>query len=212
MDRANAEVGLMSSARVSRAVTTLSMTAALIFVTVIVVGSSRAAFVSSTTNASNAVRVPVVELAHSPASLIFDLSNVGPGVTYQRCVTVNYIGDAEELGEVAVWGEVAGGHVDLGTYLDFKLERVGPGACGAAADGQPVWTYADEESPSVPGGSIAQFLSSYDSVASLSTKWIPQAGQPTSQQQFRLSVVVADDPDAQARAAWFRLFWRVVGT
>ncbi len=97
--------------------------ASLAFVGVLVMNSSRAAFVDTTDNATNTFTAGDVVLSDDDAgSVMFDIANLAPGDARTRCITVTYNGSL--VADIRMYATVGGN--GLAGFLDTRIE-VGTG-------------------------------------------------------------------------------------
>lgn len=180
----------------NRLVTLVATVVSFIFVTFLVVGSSRAAFSADTTSGDNLVSAASVALTHEHrSSSTFSIEGIVPGVTRTHCVEVTYAGTAEDLEPVTLTGTLDPLDNGLENFLDVTIERIS-GECGAAGTVTEV----------LATSSFASFLA--DAAATpLGTGWTPDGNGSSA--MFRFSFDVADDNAAQGRAVTFDLTWEV---
>ncbi|NLA34387.1 MAG: hypothetical protein GX868_01720 [Actinobacteria bacterium] len=180
----------------NRLVTVVATVVSFIFVTFLVVGSSRAAFGASTTSDDNRVSAAEVALSHEHRSAVsLSIAGIVPGVTRTHCVDVTYDGTAEDLSPVTLSGVVDAVDRGLEDYLDVTIERIS-GDC--SAPGTVIEVLARS--------SFATFLDD-TATTPMSTAWTPDGDGESS--VFRFSFDVADDNDAQGKAVTFDLTWEV---
>ena len=109
----------------------LAVVASLGFVSVLVVTSSRAAFVDTTDNATNSFSAGDVVLSDDDTgSVLFNVNNLAPGDSRTRCIAVTYTGSL--TADVHLYGTVGGS--GLAQYLDVDID-VGSGGDFASCTG-----------------------------------------------------------------------------
>jgi hypothetical protein len=167
-----------------------------VLIALLVVTSSRAAFVAQTDNTANQVSTAAITLTDndSGTAMFVNVTDLAPGTPVERCIEVTYTGTADPLPVLLYAPSAPTG--TLAPYLDLTVE-IGPdngaayGSCtGFTADG------------TVYSGTLANLPGSY--AAGLST-WDPAAGPETKTFRFRLSV--QNDPAAAGRTTTFGFSW-----
>ncbi len=171
---------------------------ALLLVVFLVLSVSRAAFVSTTDNASNSVSTGSLSLTDddSGTAMFSSVTGLVPLNTVTRCIQIDYAGS---INPVPVLLYASGAPTGtLGTYLDLTIE-IGPTnadaffSCASFAASSTLYT-----------GTLAGFASTYDSYANGLTTWDP-AG--TDARTFRVTVTVQDNPLAAGLTAGWGLTW-----
>jgi hypothetical protein len=174
---------------------------AFVLVALLVVTSSRAAFVAQTDNTTNQVSSAGITLADDDAgTAMFDgVTGLVPGTDVDRCITVTYTGTADPLPVVLYASSAPTGN--LAAYLDLTVD-VAP-ATGAAAGscagfpGSPTNVYT---------GTLSGFAAAYTSFATgRNTTWDPSAGPEA--RTFRFRVAVQSSAAAQNQSVGFGFTW-----
>jgi hypothetical protein len=188
--------------RTALAVQLAAVVLAFVLISVLVVTSSRAAFVAQTGNGGNQVSSAGIRLGDDDSgTAMFD--NVGglvPGTDVDRCITVTYTGTADPL-PVMLYADAAptGG---LAQYLDLTID-VAP-ATGVAA---PSCSGFPATPTNVYTGTLSDFAANYTSFASgRSTTWDPSTTSPEAR-TFRFRVAVKSDAAAQNQTTTFGFTW-----
>ncbi len=184
----------------ARSVTGLAMVSALacsmLFVTFLVVSTSRGAFADTTDNTANSVSAGSVTLVDDDSgSVLFNASGMAPLDTVSRCVVVTYNGDLTPSAALQLYrsGVVTGTGLDQ--YLDLTVE-VGSGG-----------TYSDctgftPSSTLTTGATLQTFAATYQAYASaLSTGWTPTGAAQA--RTFRFTLALQDNNAAQGLNATF---------
>jgi hypothetical protein len=172
-------------------------------VALLVVSSSRAAFVDQNENTLNQLTGGEVELSDndSGTALFTSEDGLAPGETVQRCIRVTYQGNVDPV-PVKLYAASTSGA--LAPYLDLAIE-IGPdsgSAFGSCAGFAPTGT--------VYSGTLAGFGSSATDFASGRTTWDP-AG-PDETRTFRFSLTLGTDPAASGASASFGFTWEARAT
>lgn len=109
----------------------LALLASLGFVSVLVVTSTRAAFLDTTDNSPNTFAAGDVVLNDDDAgSVMFSVANLAPGASRTRCIEVTYTGSLDA--DVRMYGTAGG--TGLADYLDVSVE-IGTGGNFASCAG-----------------------------------------------------------------------------
>lgn len=171
-----------------------------LFVTFLVVSTSRGAFSDTTDNTGNTVSAGTVTLVDDDsASVLFNLSGMAPTDSATECIVVTYNGDLTPASAVQLYrsGVITGTGLDQ--YLDLVVE-VGTGG-----------TYSDctgftPSSTIFTGSTLQGFASTHQAYASaLDTGWTPTgAGQART---FRFTISLQDNNAAQGLNATFGFSW-----
>lgn len=186
-----ADTAAMTLARVA------ALAASVIFVSFLVVGSSRAAFSGSTSNPGNDLSSGSVTLTDDDAgTALFTIAGMVPGTASSRCITVTYTGDVSLTSPVALYttNQTAS---DLDPYVFFVIET-GSGATdrncsGFVADG------------TIYSATLDGFTTRTDYASGVDSGWIPTATGQSD--QYRISVTLQDDNAAQAKSSVFDITW-----
>jgi hypothetical protein len=156
---------------------------AFILVALLVVTSSRAAFVAQSDNATNQVSSATVQLTDNDnATAMFNaVTGLIPGQVIDRCIDVTYTGTVDPT---AVRLSIAGAPPGtLGTYLDLQIDYAPDtadayGSC-ASFPATPTAAY---------NGTLAAFATAHTGYANGVTTWDPAGGPDTRTFRFRISV------------------------
>jgi hypothetical protein len=167
-------------------------------VAVLVVTSSRAAFVAQTDNTVNTVSTAAIALTDndSGTAMFANVTGLAPGTTVDRCIDVTYSGTIDPLPVVLYASSTPTG--TLAPYLNLTVE-VGPdttaayGDCTGFTAGSTVYT-----------GTLQSFAAA-DSYPTGLTTWDPTTGPDTRTFRFRLAV--QNDPAAQGLTTTFGFSW-----
>lgn len=172
----------------------LAVLASLGFVSILVVTSSRAAFVDTTDNATNTFAAGDVVLDDDDAGgVAFNVANMAPGDSRTRCIAVTYTGSL--TADVHLYGTVGG--MGLADYLDVDV-AIGTGGSFASCTGFSATS-------TLFTGTLADFGSTHTDYAS-GLGGLNGATDPTSR-TYRITVTLQDDNAAQARSATAGFTW-----
>lgn len=184
----------------NRLVKIVSFAVSLLFVTFLVVGSSRAAFSDTTDNTANSISASSIQLVDDDSgSAMFTATGMKPGDTLTKCIQVTYNGDITPATPIKLYRNAAFTGTGLEDYLDLVIE-IGTGGSSASCVGfTPSSTLST-------GSRLADFESTYTNYASaLSTAWTPTgAGQART---FRFSLALQDNNAAQGLNSTFGFTW-----
>lgn len=172
----------------------LAVVASLGFVSVLVVTSSRAAFVDTTDNATNTFSAGDVVLNDDDTgSVLFNVNNLAPGDSRTRCIAVTYSGSL--TADVHLFGTVGGN--GLADYLDLDIE-VGTGGNFASCAGFVASSTLFDDELDAFGAAHTDFVSGLGGNAG--------ATDPTTR-TYRITVALQDDNAAQGRSATAGFTW-----
>ena len=172
----------------------LAVVASLGFVSILVVTSSRAAFVDTTDNATNTFSAGDVVLDDDDAGgVAFNVANMAPGDSRTRCIEVTYTGSL--TADVHLYGTVGG--TGLADYLDVDV-AIGTGGSFASCTGFSATS-------TLFTGTLADFGSMHTDYAS-GLGGLNGATDPTSR-TYRITVTLQDENAAQARSATAGFTW-----
>lgn len=172
----------------------LAVLASLGFVSILVVTSSRAAFVDTTDNATNTFSAGDVVLDDDDAGgVAFNVANMAPGDSRTRCIEVTYTGSL--TADVHLYGTVGG--TGLADYLDVNV-AIGTGGSFASCTGFSATS-------TLFTGTLADFGATHTDYAS-GLGGLNGATDPTSR-TYRITVTLQDDNAAQARSATAGFTW-----
>ena len=185
----------------SRVVQLAAFALSFILVALLVVTSSRAAFVAQNDNTANTVTSAEVDLTDNDGStaMFSGLPALMPGTTLDRCIQVSYTGSVDPTAvKLYIASALPAG--DLSDYLDLTIE-VG------AATGQAFRSCTGFASTAtLYSGDLLDFATAYPSYAtSLATTWDPTAtGEART---FHFAVSVQNVPAAEGRTTTFGFSW-----
>lgn len=176
----------------------LAMMASLGFVSVLVMTSSRAAFVDTTDNTSNQFSAGTVVLNDDDAgSVLFNVNNLAPTDNRTNCITVSYTGSL--AADVHLYGAASG---SLAQYLDVVID-VGTGGsynnCAGFSSGTTLYT-----------GTLANFAATRTDFVNGLAGW-NGATNPSSR-TYRISVTLQDNNAAQGLSATADFTWEAQNT
>ena len=176
----------------------VAMVASLGFVSVLVMTSSRAAFVDSTDNTSNQFSAGTVELTDDDAgSVLFNVNNLAPTETRTNCITVSYTGSL--AANVHMYGAASGA---LAPFLTLVVE-VGTGGsyanCSGFSSGSTLYN-----------GTLSNFAATRTNFTNGLAGW-NGATNPSSR-TYRLSVTLQDNNAAQGLSASADFTWEAQNT
>lgn len=171
-----------------------------LFVTFLVVSTSRGAFSDTTDNATNTVSAGTVTLVDDDSgSVLFNVTGMAPTDSATNCIVVTYNGDLTPGSAVQLYRSAAITGTGLDQYLDLVVE-VGTGG-----------TYSDctgftPSSTLFTGSTLQGFATTHQAYASaLDTGWSPTgAGQART---FRFTITLQDNNAAQGLNATFGFTW-----
>jgi hypothetical protein len=158
------------------------MALAFILIALLVVTSSRAAFVAQSDNVANSVSTPSILLSDNDTTAMFSVPALIPGQVEDRCINVTYAGTADPT-RVSLFsaGTPTG---TLAPYLDLRIEyapdtRDAFGSCTSFPEtGTDVYS----------SGTLANFAGTRTTHLNSLTMWDPPAGTQTMTFRFRISV------------------------
>ena len=176
----------------------IAMVASLGFVSVLVMTSSRAAFVDTTDNTSNQFSAGTVVLNDDDAgSVLFNVNNLAPTENRTNCITVSYTGSL--AANVHLYGAASG---SLAQYLDVVID-VGTGGsynnCAGFTSGGTLYT-----------GTLANFAATRTNFANGLAGW-NGATNPSSR-TYRIAVTLQDNNAAQGLSATADFTWEAQNT
>ena len=155
---------------------------AFILVSLLIVTSSRAAFVAQNDNSTNQVTSAAIALTDndSGTAMFAGVTGLMPGTDVDRCIDVTYTGTVDPT---AVLLYISGAPTGtLSPYLNLTID-VGVDT----ADAFRTCT-AFVSSATVYSGTLADFATNYAGFATGSTTWNPGVGPETRTFRFRLAV------------------------
>ena len=172
---------------------------AFILVALLVVTSSRQAFVAQNDNIANQVSSATVDLADNDAStaMFANVTGLIPGTNVDRCIDVTYTGSVDPTAVLLYASGAPTG--TLAPYLDLTID-VGadtPDAfrtCTSFVSTGTVYT-----------GTLAAFATGHAGYATGVTTWDPSASPET--RTFRLRLSVQDTSAAEGLTSTFGFSW-----
>jgi hypothetical protein len=170
-----------------------------ILIALLVVTSSRAAFVAQNDNTSNQVTAASVDLADndSGTAMFNNVTGLMPGTNVDRCIDVTYTGSVDPTAVLLyVTGAPTG---TLAPYLDLTID-IG----NDTAD--PFRTCTSFVSTStLYSGTLSDFATAHPDYAGGLSTWDP-AGSPETK-TFRFRLAVQDDAAAEGLTSTFGFSW-----
>lgn len=171
-----------------------------ILVAILVVTSSRAAFVAQNDNTTNQVTAAAIDLADndSTTAMFPDVTGLMPGTTVYSCIDVTYSGTIDPLPVKLYASGVPTG--TLAAYLDLTVE------VGAdTADAFRACTNFTPTGPAVYTGTLSGFATTHGTYAAGATTWDPSVTGET--RTFRFGLTVQDDAAAEGLTSTFGFSW-----
>ena len=171
-----------------------------ILVALLVVTSSKAAFVAQNENTTNTVTAAAIDLGDNDSGgAMFNSTGLMPGTSVQRCIDVTYTGNIDPL-LVRIYA-TAPPTGTLGTYLNLTVD-VGDDT----ADALGSCTDFGAGSTNVYTGTLAGFATAHPDYANgRSTTWDPTGTGQTK--TFRFTVSVQDNSSAEGLTSTFGFSW-----
>jgi hypothetical protein len=170
-----------------------------ILIALLVVTSSRAAFVAQNDNTTNQVTSAAIALSDNDlTTAMFDnVPNVMPGQTYERCIDVTYTGTVDPTAVMLYSGGAPTG--TLSPYLNLTIQM--------GTDSTPVFgDCAGFASPvALYSGTLANFHTTHGGHATGLTTWNP-IGSPETR-TFRFVISVQDNSAAINKTSTFGFSW-----
>ena len=173
-----------------------------ILIALLVVTSSRAAFVAQNDNTTNTVTAASIDLTDNDSgSAMFNSVGLMPGTNVEKCIDVTYTGNIDPL-LVKIYATAAPTGT-LGTYLNLTVDV---GADTADAFGTCTNFGLVGGSTNVYSGTLATFAGSHPDYANgRSTTWDPTGTGQT--RTFRFTLSVQDTPAAEGLTSTFGFSW-----
>jgi hypothetical protein len=173
---------------------------AFILIALLVVTSSRAAFVAQSDNATNQVSSAAIQLTDNDngVAMFNNITGLVPGQVVDRCLDVTYTGTVDPTAvRLSVAGTPTG---TLGTYLDLTIDYAPDtadayGSC-ASFPASPTTAYT---------GTLAAFAAAHTGYANGVSTWDPAGSPETRTFRFRLSV--QDNTAAAGLTTTFGFSW-----
>jgi hypothetical protein len=183
----------------SRVVQLGALALSFIAISVLVVTSSRAAFVAQNDNVTNQVSSATVDLTDtdSGTAMFNNVTGLMPGTTEVRCIDVTYSGTVDPLA-VKLYSSGAPTNT-LAPYLDLTIE--------VGSDPTPVFRDCTGfvSAGTLYTGTVQGFHTGHGTYAAGVTAWDPGIGPET--RTFRFSVSVQDVPAAEGLTTTFGYSW-----
>jgi hypothetical protein len=170
-----------------------------ILIALLVVTSSRQAFVAQNDNVSNQVTAATIDLADNDAgtAMFANVTGLMPGTDVDRCIDVTYTGSVDPTAVLLYVNAAPTG--TLGPYLDLTID------IGAdTADAYRSCT-SFVSSATLYSGTLSGFASTYGNYATGLSTWDPTGSPETRTFRFRLSV--QNDPAAEGLTSTFGFSW-----
>lgn len=175
----------------------------LLFVSFVVLGTSRGAFSDTTSNTSNSVSAGTVAIEDDDSgSVMFNVSGMLPNDTAVNCIVVTYQGNTAPSSPIQLYRSGANTGDGLDQYLDLDIEVGTGGSFGDCTGFSSSSTLFDN--------TLQNFASTHqDFAGALGTGWTPTgAGQART---FRVTLTLQDDNAAQGLSAGFGFTWEARG-
>jgi hypothetical protein len=170
-----------------------------ILIALLVVTSSRQAFVAQNDNVSNQVTAAAVDLTDNDSStaMFANVTGLMPGTNVDRCIDVTYTGSVDPTAVLLYINAAPTG--TLGPYLNLTIDI-------GADTADPYRTCTGFSSSStLYTGTLADFVTNRGSYATGLSTWDPVGSPETRTFRFRLSV--QNDPNAEGLTATFGFSW-----
>jgi hypothetical protein len=178
-----------------------------ILIALLVVTSSRAAFVAQNDNSTNSVSSAAIALSDNDSTTaMFDaVPNMVPGQTYERCIDVTYTGTVDPTAIMLYASGTPTG--TLAPYLDLTVQI---GADTPAAFGS--CTGFSSTGTLYTGGTLSAFATAKNSYATGVSTWDPAgpvapATSITETRTFRFVLTVQDNTAAAGKTTTFGFSW-----
>ena len=170
-----------------------------ILIALLVVTSSRQAFVAQNDNLSNQVTAAAVDLTDDDSStaMFANVTGLTPGSNTDRCIDVTYTGSVDPTAVLLYINAAPTG--TLGTYLNLTID-IGADTADAYRDCTNFVSSA-----TLYNGTLSSFASTYTGYASGLSTWDPAGSPETRTFRFRLSV--QNDPAAEGLTSSFGFSW-----
>ncbi len=170
-----------------------------ILIALLVVTSSRAAFVAQNDNSTNQVSSAAIALSDNDATtaMFNNVTNMIPGTTYERCIDVTYTGTVDPTAVMLYATGTPTG--TLAPYLDLTVQ-VGADTPAAFRD-----CTGFVSSGTLYSGTLDTFASTRTSHANGLSTWDP-IGSPETR-TFRFVLTVQDTTAAAAKNTTFGFSW-----
>jgi hypothetical protein len=173
-----------------------------ILVALLVVTSSRAAFVAQNDNIANTVSSAAVDLTDNDGTTaMFNVTGLMPGVNQVRCIQVTYTGNIDPTAVRLYRSSVPTN--DLAPYLNLTVES-GSMPAGTAFSGCAGFTVGATEYPTGTLDGFASTRTGYGDAAAV-TAWDPSGNGEI--RTFRFTISVQDVPAAEGKSTTFGFSW-----
>jgi hypothetical protein len=170
-----------------------------ILIALLVVTSSRAAFVAQNENVTNQVTAATIDLTDndSTTAMFANVTGLMPGTNEDRCIDVTYSGSVNPTAVMLyIYAAPTG---TLGQYLNLTIDI-------GADTSDPFRTCGTfVSSGQLYSGTLADFATNRTSYANGLSTWDPVAGPET--RTFRFRVSVQNDPNAEGLTSTFGFSW-----
>jgi hypothetical protein len=170
-----------------------------ILIALLVVTSSRAAFVAQNDNVTNQVTAAAVDLTDNDSStaMFSNVTGLMPGTNVDRCIDVTYTGTVDPTAVLLYVTSAPTG--TLASYLnltiDIGADTADPfGTCTAFVSSSTLYT-----------GTLSTFAAARNTYATGLSTWDP-AGSPETR-TFRFRVSVQDNAAAEGLTSTFGFSW-----
>ncbi len=172
-----------------------------ILIALLVVTSSRAAFVAQNDNTANQVSSASVELTDndSTAAMFNSVTGLMPGSTEQRCIDVTYTGTVDPV-RIRLYSAGAPSGT-LPQYLNLTIDYAGD--TGDAF--RDCSTFPSSGVTNVYTGTLSDFAATHGTYDAGALTWDPIGSPETRTFRFRLSV--QDNPLAEGLTTTFGFSW-----
>jgi hypothetical protein len=183
----------------SRLVQLGALALSFIAISVLVVTSSRAAFVAQSDNVTNQVSAAAVDLADNDATsaMFNNVTGLMPGRSQDRCIDVTYTGTVDPTAVLLYASGAPTG--TLAPYLDLTVD--------VGSDPTPVFRDCTGfvSAGTVYSGTLAAFATAHGSYATGVSTWDP-VGSPETR-TFRFRLAVQDNAAAEGLTSTFGFSW-----
>jgi hypothetical protein len=170
-----------------------------ILIALLVVTSSRAAFVAQNENVTNQVTAASVDLTDndSTTAMFNNVTGLMPGTNEDRCIDVTYSGSVNPTAVLLYINAPTTG--TLAPYLNLTIDI-------GADTADPFRTCTGfTSSATLYSGTLADFATNRNSYVTGLSTWDPAGGPET--RTFRFRVAVQNDPAAEGLTAAFGFSW-----
>jgi hypothetical protein len=170
-----------------------------ILIALLVVTSSRAAFVAQNENVTNQVTAAAVDLTDndSTTAMFNNVTGLLPGVNEDRCIDVTYSGSVNPTAVLLYINAPPTG--TLGPYLNLTIDI----GTDTADPFRTCGTFVS--SATLYSGTLADFATNRGSYVTGLSTWDPAGGGET--RTFRFRVAVQNDPAAEGLTTTFGFSW-----